>query len=38
VRFFVGGGAFVLIMPFGERESDGAADQLWEVADDEPGV
>jgi hypothetical protein len=25
-------------MPFGEQESDGAADQLWEVADDEPGV
>ena len=36
--FFVGGDAFVLIVPFGEQETDGAADELGEVADDEPGV
>ena len=38
IGFFVGGDAFVLIMPFGEQESDGAADQLRQVAHDEPGV
>ena len=38
VRFFVGSDAFVLIMPFGEQESDGATHQLRQVADDEPGV
>jgi hypothetical protein len=36
--FFVGSDAFVLIMPFGEQEADGSAHQLWQVADDEPGV
>jgi hypothetical protein len=36
--FFVGGDAFVLIVPFCEEEADGATDQLGEVADDEPGV
>ena len=36
--FFVGGDAFVLIVPFCEQETDGAADELGEVADDEPGV
>lgn len=35
---FVGGDAFVLIVPFGEQETDGVADELGEVADDEPGV
>jgi len=38
VRFFVGGDAFVLIMPFGEQESDGATDQLRQITYDEPGV
>lgn len=36
--FFVGGDAFVLIVPFGEQETDGATDELGEVADDEPCV
>lgn len=36
--FFVGGDAFVLIVPFCEQETNGAADELREVADDEPGV
>lgn len=36
--FFVGGDAFVLIVPFGEQETDGAADELGKVSDDEPGV
>ena len=36
--FFVGGDAFVLIVPFCEQETDGATDELGEVADDEPGV
>ncbi len=35
---FVGSDAFVLIMPFGEQESDGAADQLRQIAHDEPRV
>ena len=36
--FFVSCNAFVLIMPFGEQESDGAADQLRQIAHDEPRV
>lgn len=36
--FFVGGDAFVLIVPFCEQETDGATDELGKVADDEPGV
>ena len=36
--FFVGSDAFVLIMPFGEQESDGATDQLRQVSHDESGV
>ena len=36
--FLVSGDAFVLIVPFGEQESDGAADQLRQVAHDEPRV
>lgn len=38
VRFFVGGDAFVLIMPFCEQEPNGATDELLEVADNDPGV
>gem|GEM_PF-3532216 len=38
VRLFVGGDAFVLIMPFGEQGSDGATDQLREIPHVEPGV
>ncbi len=38
LSFFVGGDAFVLIMPFGQEKADGATDQLGQVADDEPGV
>ena len=36
--FFVGCDAFVLIMPFGEQESDRAAYQLRQIPHDEPGV
>ncbi len=36
--FFVGGDAFVLIVPFREQETDRATDELGDVADDEPGV
>ncbi len=36
--FFVGGDAFVLIVPFREQETDGATDELGKVSDDEPGV
>lgn len=36
--FLVGGDAFVLIVPFGEQETNGATDELGEVSDDEPGV
>ncbi len=36
--FFVGGDAFVLIVPFREQETDGTTDELGEVADNEPGV
>jgi hypothetical protein len=36
--FFVGGDAFVLIVPFCEQQTDGATDELGEVSDDEPGV
>ena len=38
VRLFVGGDAFVLIVPFGKQESDGTTHQLGEVPDDEPSV
>ncbi len=36
--FLVGGDAFVLIMPFGKQEADGASDQLRQITHDEPGV
>lgn len=36
--FFVGGDAFVLIVPFREQETDGATDELGEVTNDEPCV
>ena len=36
--FFIGGDAFVLIVPFREQETDGATDELGKVSDDEPGV
>ena len=36
--FFVGGDAFVLIVPFCEQEANGTTDQLWQVTIDEPGV
>mgnify|MGYP007070994809 CR=1 FL=1 len=35
---FVGGDAFVLMMPLGQQQSDGTADQLWEVTQDVAGV
>jgi hypothetical protein len=37
-RLFVGGDAFVLIVPFGKQKADGTADQLRQVADNETGV
>ena len=38
LRLFVGRDAFVLIVPFGEQEANGATDELGQVADDEPSV
>ncbi len=38
LSFFIGCDAFVLVMPFGEQEPDGAAYQLREIANDESRV
>ena len=38
LSFFVGSDAFVLIMPFGEQESDGTTDKLRQIAHNESSV